>query len=357
MRAGRAPLLGMVVLMALAPPAQAGDLDKLSINGYTSLEFEQQIEPAGEGGGDPHGSLDADLFDLVFNFYASDKIRVAADLTWEHGAATEDNRGNVALEYGFIEYTVSDLFKVRAGKMFIPFGIYNEIHTAKPAFLSVKEPASTNKTERIVEDGFRFYPRWGAGLALHGDGVLKNRNFNYDVFLSNGEQENTNPFEEDDNGAKAVTGRFRFELTESLHLGNSFYYDKYASEGEFDRLFSDGVELQYTRNDFRLWAEVAMGWLKAETGETVKQIGFYIQPSYTFANGVSPYFRFERVDPNLDRPDDQGYDVIVGVNWEISRGFGLKLENNFFKGASESSLAAYPGASYNEIKAAVVLGF
>jgi hypothetical protein len=287
----------------------------------------------------------------------SDKIRVAADLTWEHGAASEDNRGNVALEYGFIEYTVSDLLKVRAGKMFIPFGIYNEIHTAKPAFLSVKEPASTNKTERIVEDGFRFYPRWGAGVALHGDGVLKHRNFNYDVFLSNGEEENTNPFEEDNNGAKAVTGRFRLELSESLHVGNSFYYDKYGSEGELDRLVSEGVELQYTRNDFRLWAELAMGWRKGNDGSTVRQLGFYIQPSYTFANGVTPYLRFERVDPNLDRSEDHGFDFIVGVNWEISRGFALKLENNYFTGASASSLAAYPGASYNEIKAAVVLGF
>ena len=101
-------------------------------------------------------------------------------MTWEHGAATEDDRGNVALEYGFVEYAVSDLLKVRFGKMFTPFGIFNEIHTAKPAFLSVKEAAGTNKPERIVEAGYRFFPRWGTGIALRGDGVLGGKDFDYE---------------------------------------------------------------------------------------------------------------------------------------------------------------------------------
>ena len=120
---------------------------------------------------------------------------------------------------------------------------------------------------------------------------------------------------------------------------------------------SEGVELQFTHKDFRLWAELAFGWQRPESGPSLRQVGFYIQPSYTFANGVTPYFRFERVDPNMDRSGDHGYDVIAGVNWEISKGFALKVENNTFLGGRESSLAAYPGRSYNEVKAAVVLGF
>ena len=53
---------------------------RLTINGYSSFEFEKQIED--EGGGDPNGSFDADLFDLVFNFQVTDKVRVSTDLTW-----------------------------------------------------------------------------------------------------------------------------------------------------------------------------------------------------------------------------------------------------------------------------------
>jgi hypothetical protein len=341
-------------LTASPRPLRAQYQSKLTINGYSGFEFEKQLDE--EGNGDPNGSFDADLFDLVLNFQVTDKIRVSSDLTWEHGAATEDDFGNVAVEYAFVEYAFSDLVKVRVGKMFIPFGIYNEIHTAKPAFLSVKEPASTNKTERIVDDAFRFYPRWGSGIALHGDGLIGERGFSYDVFLSNGDQSETNPFEEDNNSAKAVTGRFRLEPWEALEVGTSFYHDVPDADG-VGSLTSSGVELRYQARSWKLWAELALGWLDPQEGDEVLQVGWYLQPSYEFDNGLSPYFRVERVDPSNDVDDDHGYDFVAGVNYEVSGGFMIKFENNYFKGDSDSSLAQFPGASYNEIKAAVVLGF
>jgi len=344
----------VATVMASAHPLRAQYTSKLTINGYSGFEFEKQLDEEGEG--DPNGSFDADLFDLVLNFQVTDKIRVSSDLTWEHGTATEEDFGNVAIEYAFVEYAFSDLMKVRVGKMFIPFGIYNEIHTAKPAFLSVKEPASTNKTERIVDDAFRFYPRWGAGIAVHGDGLIADRGFSYDVFLSNGDQSETNPFEEDNNTAKAVTGRFRFEPSESLEVGASFYRDKQDSDG-VSSLTSSGVELRYQARAWKVWAELDLGWLEPEDGDEILQMGWYVQPSYEFESGLTPYFRLERVDPSTDVADDHGYDVIAGLNYEVSGGFMIKIENNYYKGASSSSLAEFPGAGYNEIKAAVVLGF
>jgi len=344
----------VATVMASAHPLRAQYTSKLTINGYSGFEFEKQLEE--DGNGDPNGSFDADLFDLVLNFQVTDAIRVSTDLTWEHGAATEEGFGNVAVEYAFVEYAFSDLLKVRVGKMFVPFGIYNEIHTAKPAFLSVKEPASTNKAERIVDDAFRFYPRWGAGIAVHGDGLIGDRGFSYDVFLSNGDQSETNPFEEDNNGAKAVTGRFRFEPTEALEVGTSFYHDTPDSDG-VGSLTSSGLELRYQARAWKLWAELDFGWLEPLEGDKILQVGWYLQPSYEFDNGLTPYFRLERVDPSKDVAEDHGYDVIAGLNYEVSGGFMIKIENNYFKGASGSSLAEFPGASYNEIKAAVVLGF
>jgi hypothetical protein len=349
-------LVAFVVTLFLttAVTLRAQYTSNLTVNGYTSLEFEKQLDE--EGDGDPNGSFDADLFDLVLNFQVNDAIRASADLTWEHGAATEDGLGNVAVEYAFIEYAVNDLLKVRVGKMFVPFGVFNEIHTAKPAFLSVKEPASLNKTERIVEDGFRFYPRWGAGIAVRGDGLIGERSFSYDVFLSNGDQSETNPFEEDNNTAKAFTGRFRFEPNDAFEIGNSFYYDKSNADG-VNRLTSYGLEFRYQSRSWRVLAEGAFGWLTPIEEDDVLQIGWYVQPSYELDNGMTPYLRFERVDPNTDVANDHGYDFIVGLNWELAPGFMIKIENNYFKGADDSSLAQYPGDGYSEIKAAVVLGF
>ena len=146
-------------------------------------------------------------------------------MTWEHGAAAEDGRGNVAVEYAFAEYSLADWARFRAGKMFTPFGIYNEIHTAKPAFLSVKEPLATNKNNKLGSP-MRFYPRWGAGVALLGNGVAPlGIAWDYVVALTNGEQESTNPFEEDDNKQKAIQGRVRAHLLDQLELGVSAYRD------------------------------------------------------------------------------------------------------------------------------------
>lgn len=346
-----------VVFLLAGMPVFGIDWEKISINGYTSFEFEKQHDPEGEGGGDPNGSFDADLIDLVLNFQVSDNIRASMDLTWEHGAASEDGRGNVALEYGFVEYTFSDMLKVRAGKFLTPFGVFNQIHTAKPAFLSVKEAASTNNPSRIVEDANRFFPRWGTGIAFQGDGLIGEKEFDYDVLIANGEQDNTNPFEEDDNSSKAVTARFRLEPLETLQVGASFYYDQYSEGSELDSIRSTGLELDWETSSFRVVAEVVSGKQNLEAGGSRDQLGWFIQPSWHFENGVTPYVRYDWIDPDTDRSDDEGEDIIVGVNWEVSRWFMIKVENNWFKGSEDSTLAQYPGRGYSELKAAVVLGF
>jgi hypothetical protein len=346
-----------IVFLLSTLPAGAIDWERLSINGYTSFEYEKQLDSEGEGAGDPNGSFDADAIDLVLNFQVSDKIRAATDITWEHGAATEDDRGNVAIEYAFVEYTFSDVFKVRAGKFLTPFGVFNQIHTAKPAFLSVKEAASTNSPGRIVEDAARFFPRWGSGIAFQGDGLLGDMEFDYDFLLANGEQDNTNPFEEDDNKSKSVTARFRLEPTESLQVGASYYYDKFSEGSQLDSIRSTGLELDWGVSRLRVLAEIVSGSQKLAAGGTRKQLGWFIQPSYHFDNGVTPYLRYDWIDPDTDQADDDGRDIIVGVNWEMSRWFMIKVENNWFKGGESSSLAQYPGRGYSEIKAALVLGF
>lgn len=347
----------LLVCASLSTRAGAQDFfDRIRINGYTSFEFEKQLEKKGNGNGDPNGSFDADGFDLVLNIHASERVRAALDLGLEHGVATEDSRGNVAMEYGFVEYAFSDMLKLRVGKMFTPFGVFNEIHTAKPAFLSVKEAASLNKNERIVKGGFRFYPRWGAGIALHGDGVIGKKNFNYDVLLANGEQENTNPFEEDDNGFKSITARVRFEPNEELRLGYSAYFDKLTDETQ-SKLVSNGFEIEWNRGSLRLLGELAFGVLSPKTGAGTSQVAWYLQPSYHFGNGLTPYLRLDVLNLDTKKPDDVGTLLVVGLNYELTKQCNVKLENNYFHGGKATGLATFPGRGYNEVKAAFVLGF
>jgi hypothetical protein len=341
--------------LAASPPALAQEVsDRIVINGYTNFEFSKQVST--EGDGDRNGSFDADQFDLVFNITVSERVRAALDVSWEHGTATEDGRGNQAMEYGFVEYALSDKLKLRFGKMFTPFGIFNEIHTAKPAFLSVKEAASLNKNDRIVEGGFLFYPRWGAGIAAHGDGVIGGKDLTYDILLANGDQSEANPFEEDENTSKSMTARLRVDVTDGFRVGYSFYRDR-VSSASYTTLQSHGLEAELNLSKLRILSEVAFGSLGLAGGGTQKQIGWYVQPSFHLKNGWTPYLRLDYVNPNRRLSEVGGRDFIVGVNVELSKNFQLKIENNDFRGGTKSSLARYRGRGYHEFKAALVLGF
>jgi hypothetical protein len=54
--------------------------DNIHINGYMSMEFEKQL--GDDGKGDKNASFDAYLIDLVWNINATDRLRIATDMTW-----------------------------------------------------------------------------------------------------------------------------------------------------------------------------------------------------------------------------------------------------------------------------------
>lgn len=372
-------LLRLSILMVLclsAPWVLATPLDKLTINGYFSFEYEKNI--SGDEEGDQNGSFDLDLFDLVINFQPTDRLRIASDLTWEHGTATEDNYGNAAIEYAFAEYTVKPLFKVRVGKMFTHFGIYNEIHTAKPANLTVKEPLTTNKNNKLGSD-IRFYPRWNTGIALTGDGDLGEGTFDYVVQVVNGDdsanedqiadptEPNINPHEDDLNTHKAVNVRFRYWPTDDLRVGASYYtdvaghfdadptevgeasVDSYGVEGEYF-FGQSALELEYVFGniDYDAAAGPASDVEKDRSAFTA-MISHYVTPK------IRPYFRYEFLEPDDDADDDEATLAILGVNVQIDEGLYLKLEADKFD--TEDANDKYNGASFTELKASVSVGF
>lgn len=333
--------------------------ERVRINGYSSFEYENMISDDGEG--DPNGSFDADLIDLVINIDLSNKLRFSTDLTWEHGSATEDGRGNVAVEYAFPEYTVKDWLKFRAGKMFVPFGIYNEIHTAKPAFLAVKEPLSTNKPDKFGADE-RFYPRWATGISVLGNFMIKSIEFEYHVQLSNGAQENTNPFEEDDNKEKAIASRLLVSPISNLKLGVSTYSDRVSEldgagddTGNRTKVFSVSTHAEYTVGNAGVELEFVSGKVAPSAGGDLKKSAIEAMVYYTFIERLTPYVRYEYLDPNKDVDEDQANMISFGLNTRIDKNFFLKAQYNSISSGDQNS--EFTGVDYSEFQAAIVLGF
>ena len=338
--------------------------DKVSINGYSSFEYEYQVseDTIGGGKGDPNGSFDADLFDIVINVAPTDKLRVSADVTWEHGAASEEGFGNVAVEYAFPEYAVSDALKFRAGKMFVPFGIYNEIHTAKPAFLAVKEPLSTNKPEKFGGDQ-RFYPRWSAGISALGNLTLGQKmNLDYHIHLGNGYQEETTPYEEDNNTQKALAARVRLQPVKNLKVGVSYYSDAlnaYDTVGALTAhrtlLMSLGGHVEYQIKGLGFEFEFVTGSTTVYDQDPSTKNGLEGMVYYTINERYTPFFRYESLDPNVDISDDEASLVSLGLNTRIDEGYFFKIQYNIT--SSGDANARFNGVGYQEIQAAIVLGF
>jgi hypothetical protein len=358
----------VLAVLAVASGARAQVWDKLRINGYGSLEYEKQTTDASKGKGDKNGSFDADGFDLVFNFTPVDRFRVAADLTWEHGPATEEFRGNVAMEYAFAEYSVRDWLKLRGGKMFTPFSIYNEIHTAKPLFLSVKEPVSTNKIEKMGST-IRFYPRWGAGLTVLGNGQLSGKDWDYVVQVSNGEQrsaaavddEYPNPFDSDNDRHKALAARVRFHPTRELVVGVSAY-DDHLPEYDGTNAFTGSTTKLLSYGGFGTWdgrragveLEYVTGYYDPSASARVSRYGLSAM-AWANLGRVRPYLRYEAHDPDQDKADDEAHVVIGGLNVRVVHGLYVKAELDGFGSGAKNK--RFKGQSYTEFKASLSYGF
>ena len=349
---------------ALAAPAGAQQIDisdKLRLNGYTNFEFEWM--PSKQGKGDGNASFDAQEFDLVFNVLPTDRLRVNADLRWEHGPAMEDGRGNIALSHGFVEYTAVDALKLRAGKILVPYGIYNEIYTAKPAIFMYKEPFSVYKTEKL--GGVRrFQPRAGSGVEALGSASLGGVDGDYTLLLVNGETTGkSDPFEQDDNKTKSVTGRARLHPLSWVMLGTTYYHDQFTEydavtgkdSGRRTRQSSFVQSLEVSPGPVLVQAEWAHGDVKPATTPTIDMNGWYVVGSVLLLDRYRPYLEFQRFDPNAKVANDEARIISPGVNVRIDGGLFLKFQVDKYHSLPANT--KLKGIDYTELTAAAAVAF
>ncbi len=351
--------------------------DKISINGYFSFEFEEQINGKKHDRVDEYASFDSDMIDIVLNVQATDRLRLAVDFTWEHGSQSEIEKGNVGYEYAFAEYTLSDELKVRVGKMFTPFGIYNEIHTAKPSTIILKEPNPTNKIYFTTHykdlngdptyEQTMLYPRWGTGVAVLGNSEVYGMSYDYILQVTNGDLTygvGANEYDKDDNNQKAVTARVRLDITDDLQVGVSTYHDKMVRYDPNDDpvgnmyVNTQGAQLIWHINDdFRFEAEYISGTLDVKNDPIGKfrRSGYSLLPSYFVTDIVNIYFLYSESDPNHNRDDDSVINYAPGVNIEVDNNMFVKID--YFNVLSQDNNTLFKGEKYSELRAALAIGF
>ncbi len=125
----RQSLTATLTALALALPAAAGAVEladgKLSVDGNGSWAFKKTDHNAYLSA-DPSGNWATAMFDLLLT------ARLPPDLTLTMQAGFEPpsgeaGEGSTELEWAFAEWRISDLARLRAGKVKQPFGNYAEL--------------------------------------------------------------------------------------------------------------------------------------------------------------------------------------------------------------------------------------
>ena len=164
-----------VALLLLPCSVFALELGKLQINGFVSQGYMESRGNNFLDSGSEDGTFEINEAGLTFNATVSDKLRIGAQiLSRDLG---EDGNNDIELDWAFGDYRVTDWFGVRAGKLKLPIGLYNETRDndfLRPmAFLP----------QSVYDEMQRGFMTAGYGGSLYGNvPVGEFGDFDYQVF-------------------------------------------------------------------------------------------------------------------------------------------------------------------------------
>lgn len=329
-RVGRAWCIAFLILFGVADSAWSQD--RLSTYGY--IDFETEWSDKNET--TENGTFDQFHFNLINIFQVDPRWRVFSEIEFVHGPIHKPNNaeGVIVLERAWIEYRQSGALKIRAGRFLTGFGIYNLSHAATPTYLSTRLPESFYGTHPNTTGGRQTgYSKLGNGIQFLGDVSLGNWTGTWEAYVSNGRGPNSG--EQDQNANKGVGGRFFVgSPSEGVIVGASVYRDRNGMAADtLQEAYA--VDLTLNRGAFSLEFEGIMPRLervteaREPTGAFRTGFGYYGQASYAFRNGITPFARFEKYDPDRDRADDHERAVVAGLNYAVTGNIFLKSEVHF----------------------------
>ena len=350
-----------LAIFASGSPSNAANLESINIYGYFDLEYCQTTGNRfyKSGPEDPNlknGAFDQRHMNILADIAVDSRIALKTHIEFEHGIHPSADSASVIMEYGFAEYTFGDALKIRAGKMLTPYGLYSEMHDATPAYLTTSPPDTFYRAE--FYGGAMLMPKWSTGLAVMGELSIFStlHNVDYVIYVGNGESRfTTNTSEQDDNPNKAVGGRVQFvSENEFLILGVSGFIG--------DRAFTTD-ELRVSHVSFAGHASVSFSGMNitSEFGRSVlgrvTEETWYVQASMRFGR-VTPYVRYQFLNPDSSLPDDAWMITLGGVNIMMTDALALKVEwNDNRRGIRNLDIISGEDKNFGEFRAALTLMF
>lgn len=172
----------------------------LNIYGYFSVNYED-VGKTPDGGNDP-GEFSFPHLNLMVQSRLADAFRIYLNFAGDDGEAVE-----VRNYWG--EYAAADYLKFRLGKIYRPFGLFNEKLDAVPTYLGIEPP-------ELFDGDHLLLPRTGI-LMVHGSLPVSNNTLEYSFMTGNKEVI--------DEG-KPMSWDLNFNIANKTTIGTSGYFSK-----------------------------------------------------------------------------------------------------------------------------------
>jgi hypothetical protein len=360
-------LIGFMIGFFWITTSYAQPLENLAIHGFGGWAYGKTDNENQYLAGNPDGSYDYLNFSL--NITAKPHERLALHI--QSGFNEDKDRDEAGLDYAFAEWSFSDAFRIRSGKIRTPIMLYTEIYDVGPLrpffFLpqGVYQSIAVESYEGIgITGSFLFKGGWEIMYDLCGGQItlLPKRYLNLKRF----EFDFVTPIAHDAIGGRLTvhTPLDGFNLRFSSYTG-----DLELEAGEInlsDRYTGIGLSAEYLSNPW---------WIRSEymTLRDSSEIGLdvvYCEVAYRFTEHWQAAARYEVVDLELPAVEAvypksfiEHQELALGLNYWLNPNLVFKFSYHFVEGnryanpeTPEDFVASFQQGRFDERTHLIIIG-
>ncbi len=265
------------------------------LGGYMDFEFR-----APENDADPHGFTQKRFIPFIYSDI-SDRVKLAAEIEFEYGGVGGGRSGEVILEFGTIDFLLTDWINWRGGFLLTPLGKLNLIHdsplqdfTDRPLVDQLIIPTTltdlgmgffgTMYPSELSKLDYEIYVTNGVFRGLDANGESRIGEVNGLRSAKGGY------FNDSYNESPGVVGRVAFSPFIGLEVAGSAYTSRY-DENNDNQLTIPALDFTYQRGPFEFLGEGAYAFidtneLAEDAGITDDMWGYYLEARYHFMPSV-----------------------------------------------------------------------
>ena len=327
--------------------------EKTQIGGYAEVLYNNGTQNS-DNSDNISKELDVQRFIFYIGHQFTDNLRFFSETELEHSRAgrSDDDPGHVELEQAYIEWDYAQNHSVLAGLHLPPVGIINETHEPE-TFYGVERPRVES---RIIPTTYRVIGVKGHGQFADG--------FSYDLGIHEGLQFDDGDLDIRDSrqsGARAnaeelagtarlkYTGMPGLEVAASVQYQSDMVQDEISnsnlrrasipSDGDIDGLLTS-AHVIYENGPFGLRAlysrwDIDDDIEDLDDGEGRDEMeGWYIEPSWRFANNLGIFGRATMIDERAgsndgDAEDSEEMRYLLGFNYWLHPNVVFKADVQF----------------------------